>query len=79
MIKGIILIGENDLQEQLQKTSSVFAVDMLLKFVQGFPLVGVLGGAANPIYYNKIMRYVQLKYHKRYLMSVAQRNGWTFW
>lgn len=76
MIEGITLIGENDLEEQLQKTSSAFAVDMLLlKFVQGFPLVGVLGGVANPIYYKKIMRYVQMKYHKRYLMAAAQRNG----
>lgn len=78
MIEGITLIGENDLEEQLQKTSSAFAVDMLLlKFVQGFPLVGVLGGVANPIYYKKIMRYVQMKYHKRYLMAAAQRNGWS--
>ena len=30
-------------------------------------LVGVLGGAANPVYYHRVMRYVQLKYHKRYL------------
>lgn len=78
MIEGITLIGENDLEEQLQKTSGAFAVDMLLlKFVQGFPLVGVLGGVANPIYYKKIMRYVQMKYHKRYLMAAAQRNGWS--
>lgn len=25
-------------------------------------------GAANPVYYQKIMRYVQLKYRKRYLL-----------
>lgn len=76
MIEGITLIGEKDLEEQLQKTSSAFAVDMLLlKFVQGFPPVGVLGGVTNPIYYKKIMRYVQMKYHKRYLMAAAQRNG----
>lgn len=65
-----------DIQRQLQKTSSVFAMDMLLlKFIQGFPLVGILGGAANPIYYNKVLRYAQLKYQKRYLLGVAQRNG----
>ena len=66
------------LQAQIQKTGSAFAVDMLLlKFVQGFPLVGILGGAANPVYYNKVMRYVQLKYQKRYLLAVAQRNGYS--
>ena len=27
------------------------------------------GGAANPLYYNKIMGYIQLKYKKRYLLE----------
>ena len=42
-----------------------------MKFVQGIPVVGVLGGAANPVYYRKILRYVQLKYRKRYLNGLA--------
>lgn len=68
--------GEEEIQTQIQKTGSAFAVDMLLlKFVQGIPVVGILGGAANPVYYNKVMRYVQLKYQKRYLLSLAQRSG----
>lgn len=48
---------------------------LLLKFVQGIPVVSVLGGAANLVYDNKVMRYVQLKYQKRCLLSVAKRNG----
>lgn len=76
MIEEMPQIGVDELQAQIQKTGSAFAVDMLLlKFVQGLPLIGVFGGAANPIYYNKIMRYVQLKYQKRYLLTVAQRKG----
>lgn len=64
------------LRAQIQETGRAFAVDMLLlKFVQGVPVVGVLGGAANPVYYNKVMHYVQLKYQKRYLMTAAQRMG----
>ncbi len=67
---------EEDWKEQLQTTANAFAVDMLLvKFVQGLPVVGMLGGAANPIYYNKVLRYVQLKYQKRYLLAVAKRKG----
>jgi len=78
MIEEMPQTGEDELQAQIQKTGSAFAVDMLLlKFVQGFPLVGILGGAANPVYYNKAMRYVQLKYQKRYLLAVAQRNGYS--
>ena len=52
-----------------------FALDMLvLKFIQGLPVVGVLGGAANPVYYRKIMRYVQLKYKKRYLIHQISKR-----
>lgn len=58
------------LRQQLQATASAFAMDMLLlKFIQGLPVVGILGGAANPVYYNKVMKYVRLKYRKRYLLK----------
>lgn len=68
-------VSEDAFQAQIQDTASVFAVDMLLlKFVQGMPVVGVLGGAANPLYYHKILRYVQLKYKRRYLLRY-QTNG----
>jgi len=63
-------VTEADFSRQVQATASAFAVDMLLlKFIQGLPVVGVIGGAANPIYYSKVMKYVQLKYWKRYLLK----------
>ena len=69
------VVGETELQEQLDKTAAAFAVDMLLlKFIQGLPVVGLLGGAANPVYYNKVMRYVELKYRKRYLWQLLKRE-----
>ena len=59
-----------ELEEQIGRTADDFALDMLvLKFIQGLPVVGVVGGLSNPIYYTKIMEYVQLKYHKRYLLE----------
>lgn len=65
---------EEAFTQQMKNTASAFAVDMLLlKFIQGVPIVGVLGGAANPVYYRKVMKYVQLKYRKRYLLK--QRNS----
>ena len=36
------------------------------------PVVGILGGAANPVYYRKVMKYVQLKYRKRYLLQLLE-------
>lgn len=68
-------VGEAELQAQIDKTAAAFAVDMLLlKFVQSLPVVGLIGGAANPVYYNKVMRCVELKYRKRYLWHLLKRE-----
>ena len=62
--------SEEDFKLQLGHTSDAFAVDMLLaKFIQGIPVVGVIGGLTNPVYYRKILKYVKLKYRKRYLLT----------
>ena len=67
-VQGIPDIDE--LQEQIGITADTFALDMLVtKFIQGLPVVGVIGGLSNPVYYNKIMDYAKLKYHKRYLLE----------
>ena len=63
-------ISEEEFEAQLERTASAFAVDMLLlKFIQGFPLAGLAGGVANPVYYRKVMKYAEIKYRKRYLFS----------
>lgn len=65
-------VGTTDeiFMQQVKETASAFSMDMLLlKFIQGLPVVGIIGGAANPIYYSKVMKYVQLKYRKRYLLK----------
>lgn len=63
-------ITDEDFKQQMKETSSAFAMDMLLlKFIQGLPVVGIIGGAANPVYYSKVMKYVQMKYRKWYLLK----------
>jgi len=75
LARGAVPATDEVFEAQIQKTASAFALDMLvLKFIQGLPVVGVLGGAANPVYYRKIMRYVQLKYRKRYLWQLLKRE-----
>lgn len=65
--------AEDDVTQQIRRTADVFALDMLLaKFIQGLPLIGIVGGAGNPVYYGKVIRYAQLKYHKRYLQERMQ-------
>lgn len=75
MINGIVMeISEGDFESQMQETAALFAMDMLLlKFIQGLPIVGVIGGAANPVYYQRVLNYVKDKYHKRYLLDLRKR------
>ncbi len=61
------------LEIQLQRTAAAFATDLLvLKFIQGLPIVGIIGGAANPVYYHRINSYVQLKYQRRYVKNALE-------
>ena len=70
-------VSDEEFQRQLNETASAFALDMLiLKFVQGIPVVGLMAGAANPVYYKKIMRYVHLKYKKHYILrKMSEREA----
>ena len=59
-----------DLDGQMRQTADCFATDMLcIKFLQGLPLVGIVGGPANVMYCKKISDYARLKYQKRYLLQ----------
>lgn len=63
--------SDAELKTQIERTSRAFAVDMLLlKFIQGIPVVGILGGMGNPVYCRKIQQYVGVKYQKRYLWAL---------
>ncbi|HIQ75459.1 MAG TPA: EcsC family protein [Candidatus Cottocaccamicrobium excrementipullorum] len=67
---------EEKVKEQTGRTADAFAMDMvLLKFIQGLPVVGILGGAGNPLYYNKVMKYAELKYRKRYLLKLMRKQN----
>ncbi len=64
-------VTEEEFHEQLDRTAKLFSADMLLlKFIQGLPLVGIIGGAANPVYYQRVLNYVRMRYHKRFLQKL---------
>ena len=64
------------IDEQLRRTAAVFATDLLvLKFIQGMPVVGLIGGFGNPVYYHKVMSYVRLKYERAYIREAMQRHA----
>lgn len=71
-------VSEDIFIDQINQTASVFAVELLaLKFIQGLPVVGILGGAANPLYYARVMKYVRCQYEKRYLEKQLNRIAAT--
>lgn len=61
---------EIELTEEIKKTAKALADALLVeKFVQGIPIVGVVGGFVNHAVYKKILFLAKLEYKKRYLLS----------
>lgn len=59
-----------DLDLQMRITAEALATDLLvLKFIQGLPIVGAVGSISNAYYCNKITDYGKTKYKKRYLLN----------
>ena len=64
---------DEEMNEQIRRTADACAMDMLFqKFVQGLPIVGILGGIANPVYYGKMLNFVKVKYHKAYVIGLLR-------
>lgn len=62
-----------DLKKEIANTSKILSDSMLTsKFVQGIPVVGVVGSIANYTTINKISRYSSIKYKKRYLNNKSK-------
>ena len=43
-----------------------------MKFVQGLPVVGVVGGVSDMLYQKKISDYAEIKYKRRFLEKKRQ-------
>lgn len=64
-----------DKKTQIEKTSDLLAKEMLyLKFIQGIPVAGVVGGISDVIYQKKITDYAVLKYKRRFLASHMEED-----
>lgn len=54
--------------EQIRRTSDALSRELLyLKFVQGIPVVGVVGGLSDMVYQKKISDFAAVKYKRRFL------------
>lgn len=59
-----------DKKKQIEQTARALSKALLyMKFIQGIPIIGIVGGIADTIYLNRITTYVHLKYKRRFLKS----------
>lgn len=57
-----------DLESQIRRTANALSDELLyMKFIQGLPVVGVIGGLADSVYLKKIGDYAVMKYKRRFL------------
>ena len=76
-IESPALPEDYDLSAQIPSTSGAMSKELLyLKFLQGIPVVGAVGGAYNTVYLQQVLKYAKLKYQRRFLYDKANR-GWT--
>lgn len=63
-------------ERQIGETSKTLSGELLyMKFLQGIPIAGVIGGAYDTLYLKKIMDYGRLKYQKRFLLGRSASLG----
>ncbi len=64
-------------QTSISEVSQVLSAELLcMKFVQGMPIVGLVGGIADAVFVNKILSYANIKYKRRFLAAkIAEQSG----
>lgn len=61
-------------EEQMRASAAALSEEMIYtKFVQGFFIVGLVGGIFDPVYVNRISDYAVLKYRRRFLEGKLTR------
>lgn len=62
--------------EQIKYASAALSKELLyMKFLQGLPIVGAVGGAYDAVYMKQVSEYARLKYYKRFLMKIKQEQN----
>lgn len=63
-------------EKQIARASAYLSKELLyMKFLQGIPVVGVVGGVCDVVYMKRIQEYADLKYKKRFLMERKAEKG----
>lgn len=60
-----------DLENSIEVCAKSLSKELLyMKFLQGIPLIGAIGGAYDAIYINRVVEYAKLKYYRRFLNNL---------
>ncbi len=63
-------VCDGDLKERIREASECLSKELLyMKFLQGIPIVGALGGAYDAVYMRRISKYAELKYRRRFYLK----------
>lgn len=66
-------IVAEDSETQLQQTAEALSDELLyMKFLQGIPVVGAVGGACDAVVMNRVSHYARLKYQRRLLIKKSR-------
>jgi len=70
------VVMEINLEENMKEAAKILSDALLTaKFIQGIPIVGVIGGVVNHSIISKVGKYAKIKYKKRYLLSKVNKMG----
>ena len=63
------------LEASIEAAAACLSGELLyMKFLQGIPVVGAVGGAYDAVYMKQVMEYAQLKYRRRFYLH-QKRSG----
>lgn len=63
-------ISDTDLRDRIKEVSQCMSKELLyMKFLQGIPVVGAVGGAYDALYMRRISKYAELKYRRRFYLK----------
>jgi len=77
-INRLIIYGspsaQQDIEPLIERAASCLSGELLyMKFLQGVPFVGAVGGAYDAVYIRRITRYAELKYRRRFYEKMKQK------
>lgn len=69
-----IIPNDYDKEAKIDDISQLLSTQLItVKFIQGVPIVGAVGGVYDAFFVDKVLKYANIKYHRRFLLDKAER------